>query len=73
MTHLTTRYYQDEANDAVAWGSRKNNLLVMATGCGKTFTAAQYVAQYTFGKVLWIATAPNSSTRPRRPSPTPRG
>jgi len=55
MTHITTRYYQDEANDAVAWGARKNNLLVMATGCGKTFTAAQYVAQYTFGKVLWIA------------------
>lgn len=51
----TPRPYQLDAIAALLRSKSKRNLLVMATGCGKTFTAATYVAQHTSGKVLWIA------------------
>lgn len=52
------RPYQAEAVAAVEdeWTRVRSTLLVMATGCGKTFTAAQIVRRARArGRVLWLA------------------
>lgn len=52
------RPYQVEACDAIMrdWQSHRSTLLVLATGCGKTFTASEIIARrQNFGRVLWLA------------------
>jgi superfamily II DNA or RNA helicase len=52
------RPYQQQAIaaiDAEFRGGIRRTLAVMATGCGKTYTASEYVAAHTTGKVLWLA------------------
>jgi superfamily II DNA or RNA helicase len=52
------RPYQREACDAIMsdWQSHRSTLLVLATGCGKTFTASEIIARRQHaGRVLWLA------------------
>ncbi len=54
----TLRPYQAEACDAIMrdWDAHRSTLLVLATGCGKTFTASEVIRRRKgAGRVLWIA------------------
>lgn len=52
------RPYQIEARDAVyrSWSDYRSTLLVLATGCGKTFTAGEILRERAnHGRILWLA------------------
>ncbi len=52
------RPYQVAACDAIMerWKTDRSTLLVLATGCGKTFTASEIIARrVAMGRVLWLA------------------
>jgi superfamily II DNA or RNA helicase len=52
------RPYQQEAREAVheAWTDHRSVLMVMATGCGKTYTASRIVHdRHQSGRILWLA------------------
>lgn len=52
------RPYQAQAvrNVGEAWMAYRSALLVLATGCGKTFTAASILRERAYeGRILWIA------------------
>lgn len=54
----TLRPYQAEACDAIMrdWETCRSTLLVLATGCGKTFTASEIIRRrHPAGRVLWLA------------------
>lgn len=52
------RPYQVAARDAVyrSWTDYRSTLLVLATGCGKTYTAGEILRERaTHGRILWLA------------------
>lgn len=55
---MSLRPYQIAARDAVyrSWADHRSTLLVLATGCGKTFTAGEILrARADEGRILWLA------------------